>query len=641
MTTGFWADDYINKRRSAAEAIEVIKPGRRIFIGTSCGEPQHLIRELAAQAARFTDLEIVRILSLETTPLTLIASETSQHSFTIRSFYEGSTMISPLAENRRFFTPINLSAVPHLFQSRQIPIHVALIQVSPPDDFGWMSLGISVDITMAAALSADLVIAQVNPRMPRVLGRSFLHVNEVDIVVEHEEELLTIEEYPIPEPARLIAKHLAKLIEDGSTLHLALGTTASATLQALSNKNDLGVHSWFITDGMMALVAKGVITNRKKGLNDGKCVASSAIGTTNLYEFLHDNPSIEFHPADYVNNPRVIAAHNKMISIHVATLMDLTGQVVADARPQNHFYGVSGMLDFIRGAAQSPQGKSILLLLSKSRDGKTSRIVPMLENAVVVVPRSDVYYVVSEFGIVNLFGKSLQERAMAMISLAHPDYRDELFFNAKRLGLIGVQSSLKQSIHAVYPLKYEEIIKMGEYEITIRPAKPVDERRIQEHFYNLDSDDIVSRFFHRKTSFIRDDVVSMYQIDYVREMTLVAVFGEFGFGKVIAIGGYALDPATNLAEVAFSVSKEWQGKGLSKIILKKLTEAARDNGISGFTAYTSMQNRAMAKLFNTLPYQVHTSFEDGMLAMTCHFGTLDLQKTDAAANKPKEGERGR
>jgi acyl-CoA hydrolase/RimJ/RimL family protein N-acetyltransferase len=630
MLTSYWADDYPKKRRSAKSAIEAIKPGQRVFIGTSCGEPQHLVKELASQAASFTDLEIVRLLSLEAAPLTLIASEASQHSFTIRSFYSGSTVFEPLASNRRFVTPINLSTVPYLFESRQIPIHVALIQVSSPDDFGWMSLGVSVDITMAAASSADLVIAQVNPNMPRVLGRSFIHVNDVDIIVEHEEELLSIEPPPMYESARLIAKHLSKLIEDGSTLHVGLGATANATLEALSDKNDLGIHSRLMTDGMMQLVAKGVITNRKKGLNEGKCVASSAIGTANLYEFLHDNPSIEFHPSDYVNNPTVIASHNKMISIHVATLMDLTGQVAADARPQNQFSGVTGMLDFVRGAARSPKGKSIMLIPSTSRDGKASRIVPMLESSPVVVPRSDVYFVVSEFGAVNLFGKNLQERAMGMISLAHPDFRDELFFNAKKLGLVGAELSLKESVHAVYPLKYEEVIKIDGHEVTIRPAKPVDERRIQEHFYNLDSDDIVQRFFHRKTSFIRDDVVLMYQIDYVREMTIVAVVGEFGFGKIIALGGYALDPASNIAEVAFSVSKEWQDKGLARTILKKLTEAARDNKIAGFTAYTSPQNRAMAKLFNSLQYNVQTTFEDGLLSMTCHFDDPDTRKTGAS-----------
>ncbi len=635
MLTSYWADDYVKKRRSASQAIGAIKSGQRIFIGTACGEPQHLIKELAAQAPSFTDLEVVRLLSLETAPLTLIASEATQHSFNIRSFYSGSTIFEPLARSRRFFTPINLSDVPRLFQTRQIPIHVALIQVSPPDDFGWMSLGISVDITMAAAFSADLVIAQVNPKMPRVLGQSFIHVNDVDLVVEHEEELLTIEPHTPFEAARLIARHLTKLVEDGSTLHLGVGATANAILQALSDKNDLGIHSRFMTDGMMQLVAKGVITNRKKGWNEGKCVASSAIGTTNLYEFLHDNPSIEFHASDYVNNPYIIARHNKMISIQVATIMDLTGQVAADARPQNLFSGVTGTLDFVRGAARSPGGKSIVLVPSTSRDGKISRIMPMLANTAVVIPRSDVYYVVSEFGAVNLFGKSLQERAVAMISLAHPDFRDELFFNARKLDLVGPERSLKEAVHAVYPLKYEEILQLGEHRVTIRPAKPVDERRIQEHFYNLDADDIVSRFFHRKTSFIRDDVASMYEIDYVHDMTIVAVVGEFGFGKIIGLGGYALDPATNIAEVAFSVAREWRGRGLSKIILKKLIEAAQDNHISGFVAYTSMQNRAMAKLFNSMPYKIHTLFEDGVLSMTCHFNDPDSGKAVAISDTRK------
>jgi RimJ/RimL family protein N-acetyltransferase len=227
--------------------------------------------------------------------------------------------------------------------------------------------------------------------------------------------------------------------------------------------------------------------------------------------------------------------------------------------------------------------------------------------------------VVSEFGVVNLFGKSLQERAVAMISLAHPDFRDELFYNAKNLGLIGPDRTLKQSIHAVYPLKLEEIIKIGDQEVMFRPAKPVDERRIQEHFYNLDKTDIISRFFHKKTSFIRDDVASMYQIDYVKEMTIVAVVGEFGFGKIIAIGGYVLDKHSNLAEVAFSVSKEWQGKGLSKLILKKLAEAAKDNGIEGLVAYTSLSNQGMIRLFKSLPCVVKTSAEDDLLCMKCKF----------------------
>jgi len=619
MIDKYWPDDYLRKRHSAREAIARIRPGQRVFIGTSCGEPQHLVKELAAQSGNFTDIEVVRLLSLETAPLTLMANEKSSNAFTVRSFYAGSGIPRALAGNRRFFTPINLSAVPRLFMSRQIPIHVALIQVSPPDDFGWMSLGISVDVTLSAALSADLVIAQVNPRMPRVLGRSFIHVDDVDVVVEHEEDLLTVGEMVELEAGKMIGRFVARLIEDGSTLQLGLGATPQATLLAMEDKNDLGVHTEFLTDGLLGLISRGVITNRKKGVNEGKLVASSAIGTTNLYEYLHDNPAIEFHPSDYVNSPMVIASHNKMVSLNVATVMDLTGQVAVDALPHNHYSGVTGVLDFVRGAAQSPGGKSVLMIVSTARDGTLSRIVPTLEDKAVVVPRSDVYYVVSEFGVVNLFGKSLQERAMAMISLAHPDFRDELFFRAKELGLIGQDRTLKESIQAVYPLKYEESIRIGDQKITIRPAKPVDERRLQEHFYNLDKNDILSRFFHKKTSFIRDDVASMFQIDYTKEMTMVATVGELGFGRIIAVGGYVLDERRNLAEVAFSVTLEWKRRGLSKRILHKLAEAARDNGIAGLVAYTSINNKPMIGLFKTLPYKVKMSAEDDMVELVCRF----------------------
>jgi acyl-CoA hydrolase/GNAT superfamily N-acetyltransferase len=619
MIRKYWPDDYVQKRRSAKEAIGRIHPGQRVFIGTSCGEPQHLVKELAAQSGNFTDIEVVRLLSLETAPLTLMASETSSNAFTIRSFYSGSGIPRALSRNRRFFTPINLSALPRLFMSRQIPVHVALIQVSPPDDFGWMSLGISVDVTLSAALSADLVIAQVNSRMPRVLGRSFIHVDDVDVVVEHEEDLLTVGEVVELEAGKMIGRYVAKLIEDGSTFQLGLGATPQATLLAMEDKNDLGVHTEFLTDGLLGLISRGVITNRKKGVNEGKLVASSAIGTTNLYEYLHDNPAIEFHPSDYVNNPVVIASHHKMVSLNVATVMDLTGQVAVDAMPHNHFSGVTGVLDFVRGAALSPGGKSVLMIVSTAREGTVSRIVPTLEDKAVVVPRSDVYYVVSEYGVVNLFGKSLQERAMAMISLAHPDFRDELFLRAKELGLIGKDRNLKESIQAVYPLKYEESVKIDGQTITIRPAKPVDERRLQEHFYNLDKNDILSRFFHKKTSFIRDDVASMFQIDYTKEMTIVAMTGELGFGKIIAVGGYVLDERRNLAEVAFSVTREWKRKGLSRLILRKLAEVAKDNGIDGLVAYTSLHNKPMIGLFKTLPYQVNLAAEDGMVDLVCRF----------------------
>ena len=616
----YWADKYVENKRSATEALKLIKPGQRVFIGSSCGEPQHLVREISEQSSYFKDIEIVRLMTLETTPLTLIANKTKDHSLNIRSFYLGSAKPKGIARNQRFITPINMSAIPRLFKSRLLPIHVALIQVSPPDDFGWMSLGVSVDITMAAAQSADLVIAQINSHMPRILGRSFIHVNDVDYFVEYDEPLVTIGENPKLEAANDIGRLIARrLIEDGSTLAIGLGTTTEAVMLALSDKNDLGIHTMYMTNDIMHLFSKGVITNRKKGFNDAKMIAHSAIGSEDLYEFLNDNPAVEFHPSDYVCDPAVIARNNKMIAMSVAMSIDLTGQVAADAMPHSHFSGITGISDFMRGAVQSPGGKSILMLPSTAMQGKKSRIVPMLDDTVVAASRGDVHLVVTEFGAVNLFGKSLQERAVAMISIAHPEFRDELFFEAKNLGLLSTERTLNESIHGVYPIHLEETIVIDGEQVTVRPVKPVDERRIQEHFYNLDKNDVIARFFHEKTSFVKEEVEGVSQIDYVKDLTVVAVVGEFGFGRVVAIGEYLIDPATNLAEIAFSISKEYQKKGLGKILLNKLASAARENDISGFIAYTSPANRGMIKLFNHLAYKVNTFFDGEMLNLSCKF----------------------
>jgi acyl-CoA hydrolase/GNAT superfamily N-acetyltransferase len=618
----YWADKYVENKRSAREVIQRIKPGHRVFIGSSCGEPQHLVRELSEMSEYLKDIEINRLMTLETTPLTLIANKTKDQSLNIRSFYLGSAKPKAIARNQRFITPINMSAIPRLFKSRLLPIHVALIQVSPPDDFGWMSLGVSVDITLAAAQSADLVIAQVNSHMPRVLGRSFIHVNDVDYFVEYDEPLLTIGGNPELSAANDIGRLIAKrLIEDGSTLAIGLGTTSEAVMLALSDKNDLGIHTMYMTDDIMHLFSRGVITNRKKGFNDGKMVAHSAIGSEDLYEFLNDNPAVEFHPSDYVCDPYIIARHNKMVAMSVVMAIDLTGQVAADAMPHTHFSGITGISDFMRGSVQSPGGKSILMLPSTSMQGKKSRIVPILDDTAVAAPRGDVHLVVTEFGAVNLFGKSIQERAMALISIAHPEFRDELFYEAKKMGLLSTDRTLHESIHGVYPIHLEETIKINGEQISVRPAKPVDERRIQEHFYNLDKEDVVARFFHEKTSFLKEEVEGVSQIDYVKDLTVVAVVGEFGFGRVIGIGEYLIDPATNVAEIAFSISKDYQKKGLGKILLKKLEVAARENGISGLMAYTAPQNQGMIRLFKRLPYKIDSFFDEDMLRLSCKFDT--------------------
>jgi acyl-CoA hydrolase/L-amino acid N-acyltransferase YncA len=625
-TSQYWADSYLEKKIPAAQAIHLIKSGQRVFIGSGCGEPQHLVQALTEQANTFSGLEIVRLLGRETASLTAIADRTKDTSLNIRSIYLGSAKSESIARHKRFITPMNMSDVPGLFARRKMPLNVALVQVSPADDFGWMSLGISVDVTMAAARSADLVIAQVNPRMPRVMGQSFIHVNYVDWIVEHEEELLSIPpSRTVADSAAQIGSHITHLIEDGSTLQIGLDAASQATVQGLGNKNDLGIHSQFLTDDIMHLYARGNITNQKKGFNDGKMVASMAVGSHDLYEFLNDNPAIDFHPSDYVNDPFVIAQNNRMVSLNVAYCMDLTGQVSAEASAATRFAGVSGIPDFVRGARRSPGGKSILMLSStrQGADGKTiSSVVPCFNDRAVVVPRGDVHYVVSEYGAVNLFGKSLQERVMAMITISHPDYREELFEAAKEKGLIGRERTLGEAVKAVYPVRLEETIELDGEEVVIRPAKPVDDRRIQEHYYTLPKEDVVSRFFGQKTIFARSDVETRSQGDYVSSLSLVAVVGEFGFGRVVAVAESMRLKTVNMSEVAFSVSPDFQGKGLGKLFLRKLADATRESGIAGLIAYTFPTNTAMIGLFKTLPYKVTKQLEDGELILTCRFDEL-------------------
>jgi acyl-CoA hydrolase/RimJ/RimL family protein N-acetyltransferase len=617
--TGYWADNYQKSKLTVDDAIAKIRSGQRIFIGSSCGEPQRLVRGLAEASATFTDLEIVRMFSGESTSLSKIAERSKSQNLNIRSFYLGSANSKSFKGDLRFITPINLSDVHKLIKSRLLPLQVALIQVTPPDDFGWMSLGISVDVTASAVAAADLVIAQVNRFMPRVLGRSSIHVNDIDYFVEYDEQLLEIGDYPDVATAGTIARYLARLVEDGSTMQMSLGGTAEANIQTLMEKNDLGIHTQYMTNTIMRLMAMGVVTNKKKGFNTGKVICSNAIGNKELYDMLDNNTAIEFHPSKYVNDPRKIAKNNKMVAMNVCREIDLTGQVVADALPFNNFSGVTGILDFFRGAALSKGGKSILMLTSTTNNNKKSRIIPMLQNAAVVVPRSEVQYVATEYGTVNLFGKSIQERATALISIAHPDFRDWLFDEAKELGLLGPERTLREEMRSVYPLGLEETRIIDDQRITFRPVKLTDERIIQEHYYGLDTVDVISRFFHEKKSFVSKQIERTFIIDYTKDLTIVAVVGLPGFEKILSVGEYYLNPETEMAEIAFSVVKQWQGKGISSIVIQKLAEAAKASGIKGLTAYTSKENKRMIKLFHSLDYEVKTVTQGQMVYLEASF----------------------
>jgi len=613
------AEEYKKKLTSADDAIGKISQGKRIFVGSFCSEPQYLVSTLLKNTEKFFDIEVIRFFNLEGSLMGLTADETKGRSYHVRSIYQGSGMLEGLSAAKRFLTPMNFFMVPSLFSKRHIPLHYALVQVSPPDDFGWMNLGVSVDITLAAAQAADVVIAQVNSEMPRVPGYGMLHMDEVDFIVEKDEELLTT--YPLPDLPGMenIAKFVSNIVEDSSTIHLSPGIPVELVMAALGNKNDLGIHSQFLLDSIHALCSKGVITNRKKGYNDGKMVASGAIGSNELYRFLDQNPAIELRPSDYVSNPRVISNHHKMTAINLATMIDLKGQVAADGMPQNHFADVAGMVDFTRGASMAPGGKTILIIPSTPLDEGSTNIVTEISAGSVVIPAFDATYVVSEYGVVNLFGKNIQERAMAMISIAHPKFRDELFMKAKESGLIGQERKINESLMGVYPAWLEETVQIDGQKVTFRPAKTTDSRLIQEHFYEMDKSDVNKRFFGMRIHFFWDEMKNIFMVDYKNKFSVIAYLGEEGLGKVIGIGMYGAEEGKDVAEVAYSLDGKWQGKGIASRLQLKIVDAARNNGYAGLYAMTFSDNKTMIKLFKKLPYKVATRYEDGDLMMEARF----------------------
>ncbi|MFP3869895.1 MAG: acetyl-CoA hydrolase/transferase family protein [Syntrophobacteria bacterium] len=419
-----WRADYERKLKKAEKAMRMICRGHRVFVGSGCGEPQHLVRMLEQTAIQLADLEILHLLSLGRASYT---DEIFSDKCRLRSFFVASGSRQAVAQGRADYTPIYLFDVPELFRSGRSPIDVALIQVSPPDNHGFCSYGIAVDIVKTAAENASIVIAQVNPRMPRVLGDAYIHVRDIDVIVEHEEELLEMPPPLMNETAHQIGRHVADLIEDGSTIRAGVGSVSNAALYCLEAKQDLGVHTDMLTDAYLHLLERGAITNRKKTLHPKKIIASFCMGSRKLYDFVHDNPMVEFHPIEYSNDYFVISKNEKMVCINSALQVDLSGQVCSDSMGYTIYSGVGGSVDFLRGAILSKGGKSITVLPSTTLDGTESRLVPHLsEGAGVVNTRGGVHYIVTEFGAVNLHGKTIRERALALINIAHPAFREEL-----------------------------------------------------------------------------------------------------------------------------------------------------------------------------------------------------------------------
>ncbi len=611
-----WQEKYQSKVSTPQDAVSKVRSGQRVFIGSGAAEPQLLVKALADRGQELSDTQITHILTLGVAPY---ADPKLKDGFRHNALFIGPNVREAVAEGRADFTPVFLSEVPRLFRRGKMPIDVALIQVSPPDEHGYCSYGVSVDVTKSAAESARYVVAEVNPNMPRTLGDCFIHINNIHELVPSDQPILEAEAAQIDDIAQQIGQHIAELIQDGSTLQLGIGTIPDAVLSCLGDKKDLGIHSEMISDGVIDLVEKGVINGSKKKIHTGKLVASFAIGTRRLYDFIDNNPMCEFHPSEFTNDPFRIAQNDRVVAINSALQVDLTGQVCADSLGTYFYSGIGGQVDFIRGASRSHQGRPIIALPSTAAGGKVSRITPTLTpGAGVVTSRGDVHYVVTEYGIADLHGKTIRERAMALIHIAHPDHREQLMEEARnrklvysdQIAVFGHGDLNRRSFERTFTCTDGKSVHM-------RPVLPTDEDMMRDLFYACSEQTLYHRFFTKLRAMPHRKLKKFVNIDYVKTMALASVTHEDEHEMIVAVGRYSVDKASNAAEVAFIVRDDWQGQGVGISMFNQLLEVARKRGIARFTADVLHDNARMLHIFHKCaPTSIESTLEDGVYRLS-------------------------
>jgi acyl-CoA hydrolase/GNAT superfamily N-acetyltransferase len=597
--------------QTADEALAHLRSGMRVFVGSGCAAPQSLVAALGRRGREVFDVEIVHILTFGDADYA--RPELLDH-FRHNAFFIGPNVREAVNTGIADYTPIFLSDIPALFRQKRIHLDVALVQVSPPDAHGFCSYGVSVDVVKAAVESADYVVAEVNSNMPRTLGDSFCHVSQFHAMVKSE---LPVLEHSTPSPspeAMKMGEFIATLVEDGATLQTGIGEIPSAVMQCLGDKKNLGMHTEMFTEAVIPLIESGVINCRAKTLLPGKIVTSFCFGTRKLFDYIHDNPLFEFRPTEFTNNPYQISRNHRMVAISSAIEVDLTGQVCADSIGGKFYSGFGGQVDFIRGAAQSPGGKPIIALPSTTRDGKISRIVPWLKTgAGVVTSRADVHYVVTEYGVAQLHGKTVRERAIALIHIAHPDFREELMKQARDARLVHPHQIALPSGLRPYPKRYETSREFKEgFKCFFRPIQPTDEPLLKELFYSHSEETIRQRYFALLHHLPHKQVQKFVTLDYNNEMAIVGLIPYEGRERIICVGRYSRIANGGEAEAAFTVHDSFHHRGIGTFLLSYLARIARENGIARFTADVLPMNHTMLRVFQKVAGRLESSSGDGV-----------------------------
>jgi len=594
-----WRDRLV----SADEAVSIIRPGDRVFVGSACATPRSLVEAL--ERVSRPGVVLVHFLTDR-----VGTGDPPRTNYRHRVFYVGRDVRSLGESGWVDYIPLALGDVPGLFRNGQIPLDVAMIQVAPPDPDGTCSLGISVDVTKAAAQTARTVIAEVNPAMPRTAGDSRIPVGRIACFVAVETPVVEYLHDPVGEAAGQIARYVARLVDDRSTLQVGLGRVPNQMLAHLTNRRGLAIHSDVITEPVVDLVDSGVVT--------GPVVTSWAMGTRRLYDLVDDNPRFVFRPIEYVCDPAVIAVNERMVSVTQAFAVDLTGQVCTESLDGVLYGGVSTGPAFHRGALASPGGMAIVCLASRTPQGRSAIRLDLDPAEPVAILRADVHWVITEYGTAYLFGRSLAERAVALIEIAHPDARYSLLGAAIDRGLVGP----KQQLHSrsAYPIAEVRDVRLRDgREVCVRPTRTSDTGAMQELFHRLPEEDVESRFLQKLSSLT--DTVAQYlcSVDYEQEMAFGAVVGPAEHERIVAASSYYLSPATGLAEVAYMVDPEWQGTGLGGLLHARMFEYAQSRGVRGFRADVLMGNTRMMRVFKRAGHQLSVKTSAGISEVTMLF----------------------
>ncbi|MGA2367026.1 MAG: GNAT family N-acetyltransferase [Dehalococcoidia bacterium] len=601
---------YPAKFADEKEIFSKIHPGSRIFIGTACAEPQYLVNSLVnyveSHPKAFFDAEVLQVWTLGVAAYT---QEKFKSNFRHNSFFIGDNTRGAVNAGLADYTPIFLSQVPDLFRRGIVPVDVAMIQTSLPDHHGYVNLGVSVDIVREAVEKATLVIAQLNSKMPRVQGDGFLHMDRIDYLIEHDEPVLEFDMPVDDEIAKRIGSYVSRLVQDGDTIQIGYGSRLNSMIRCLNGKKHLGVHTELMSDGIADLMKIGAIDNSRKKIDHGKTVATFCMGKKATYDYIDDNPSIEFRTIDYTNNPLIIAQHDNMVAINSALEIDLTGQATAESIGKTFYSGVGGQADFMRGAMLALNGRTILTIQSTAQDDSVSRIVPFLsEGSGVTMVRGDIHYIVSEYGIAYLHGKNVRERAMELIAIAHPKFRPWLIEEAKKLNIIFKDQAFVPGKRGEYPEALESFrtTKTG-LQLLFRPVKISDEPLLKDFFYALSDQSLYRRFISSRKDMPHERLQEFVIIDYTQETVILATITKEDKEEIVGVGQYGIGQDVHSAEVAFAVRDKDQRQGIGTELLNYLIYLGKRNGLLAFVAEVLYENKPMLSVFDKAGFKIVSS----------------------------------